>query len=182
MIEGKQIFLRAMEPDDMECFRAMINDPAISHVVVGWSFPVSKYEQMKWYESAVHDKKNLRFTIVLKETGKAVGMVTLSALDWQNRSASHGIKLSSECPKGQGIATDAVMTLMKYAFEEMGLHRLNGGNIAYNKASEVLYLKCGWSIEGVKKEAIYRSGKYHDLLITGILEEDYYKAKERLGW
>lgn len=182
MINGKRIYLRAMEPEDMECFRDMINDPSVSHNVVGWSFPVSKREQMQWYERAVSDKKNLRFTIVLKENDQPVGMVTLSSLDWQNRSATHGIKLHPSCPKGEGIATDAVMTLMQYAFEEVGLHRLETTRIEYNEASKKLYEKCGWKIEGVKKEAIYRSGEFHDLFVVGILEEDYRKAKERLGW
>lgn len=182
MINGKQIYLRAMEPEDMDCFWDMINDPSVSHNVVGWSFPVSKHEQMQWYERAVGDKRNLRFTVVLKEADLPVGMVTLSSLDWQNRSATHGIKLHPDCPKGKGIATDAVMTLMQYAFEEVGLHRLDGSWIDFNEPSRKLYEKCGWSVEGVKKEAIYRDGKYHDLIIVGILKEDYLKAKERLGW
>ena len=182
MIEGKQIYLRAMEMEDMECFRDMINDPRVSQNVVGWSFPVSKREQMQWYERAVGDKKNLRFTVVLKENDQPVGMVTLSSLDWQNRSATHGIKLHPDCPKGRGIATDAVMTLMQYAFDEAGLHRLDGSWIDFNEASQKLYLKCGWSIEGIKKEAIYRSGGFHDLYVVGILEEDYRNVKEQLGW
>lgn len=182
MIDGKMIYLRAMEPEDMECYRDMINDPDISKNVVGWSYPVSKREQMQWYERAVGDKHNLRFTIVLKENDLPVGMVNLVSIDWQNRSAKHGIKLHPACPKGKGIATDAVMTLMGYAFEEMGLHRVETTRIEYNEASRKLYEKCGWKVEGVKREAVYRGGKYHDLVVISALKEDYLKAKERLGW
>ena len=180
-IEGKKIYLRAMELEDMDSYREMINDSSIARNVLGWSFPVSKQEQLKWYEKAVMDKKNLRFTIVLKESNEVVGMVTLSEIDWQNRRASHGIKLSSNCPKRQGIATDAVMTLMKYAFEEMNLNRLDGGRIAYNTASQKLYEKCGWHAEGLKKKALYRNGEYHDQVITGILKEEYLIIKEKMG-
>jgi len=182
MIEGKNIYLRAMEPHDMDCYWEMLNNPSISSNVVGWSFPVSKHEQLQWYERTITDKKNMRFTVVLKESDKAVGMVTLSSIDWQNRSATHGIKLHPSCPKGKGIGTDAVMTLMKYAFEEVNLHRLDGSWIDYNTASINLYTKCGWVVEGVKKEAIFRDGEYHDLKITGITKDEYLVAKERLGW
>ena len=179
---GKKIYLREMELEDMECYREMINDSAIAHNVVGWSFPVSKMEQKNWYEKNILDKKNLRFSVVLKASDQTVGMVTLSKIDWQNRSATHGIKLHPSCPKGQGIGTDAVMTLMKYAFDEVNLNRLDGGRIEYNLSSKMLYEKCGWSDEGVKKKAIYRDGEYHDFIIMGILKEDYQKVKAKLGY
>lgn len=182
MIEGKQIYLRAMEPKDMDCFWDMINDPDISRNVVGWSVPVSKRQQMQWYEYVVGDRTNLRFTIVSKENDTPLGMITLTGVDWQSRSAEHGIKLQASCPKEKGIATDAVMTLMGYAFLEMGLHRIESTRISYNKASEKLYKKCGWIDEGVKREAVYRGGTYHDLIVMSVLKEDYLNAKERLGW
>jgi RimJ/RimL family protein N-acetyltransferase len=182
MIEGKNIYLRVMELEDMDCYREMINTPAVSDKVVGWGFPVSTESQIEWYHKAIHDEKNKRFTIVDKESNMPVGMVTLSGIDWHNRSATHGIKLHPSCPKCKGIGTDAVMTLMKYAFEEVNLNRLDSSHIEGNIPSEKLYLKCGWNIEGMKKNAIYRNGCYHNLKITGITKEDYYKAKEKLGW
>lgn len=175
MIEGNIINLRQMEESDMQCFYEMLNDPSVSSKVVGWSFPVSKVEQNEWYNKAIHYSKNKRFVIATKEDNKPIGMVTLSNIDWQNRSATHGIKLHPSCPKGKGIGTDAVMTLMRFAFEEMNLNRLDGSWMEDNIASEKLYLKCGWKIEGVKEKAIFRNGKYHDLKITGILQDDYYR-------
>lgn len=173
MIEGKSIYLRQMEESDMPYYYDMINDSYIYDRVVGWSFPVSMKEQNDWFEKAVKDNLNKRFTIVLKETNKPVGVVTLTNIDWQNRSAFHGIKLHSSCPKRAGIGTDAVLTLMKYAFNEVNLNRLDTTWLSDNIASENLYLKCGWEIEGIKKKAIFRNGTYHDLKITGITKEKY---------
>lgn len=180
-IEGKKIYLRAMEPEDMEMYREMVNDEEVSRMVVGWSFPVSKYEQMNWYERSVGDA-NKRFTICIKEDNSPVGMVTLTDIDLVNRSAFHGIKLHSSCPKGMGIGTDSVMTLMEYAFNQLNLNRLNGEWLLYNTASKKLYEKCGWTEEGIKRQAIYRNGEYHDLAITGIMKEQYLRKKEELNW
>ncbi len=180
-IKGEKIYLRAMEPEDMEMYRDMINDEDVSRMVVGWSFPVSKKEQMDWYERAVTDE-NKRFTICMLDDDKPVGMVTLTDIDLVNRSAVHGIKLHPSCPKGKGVGTDAVMTLMEYAFNQLNLNRLDGEWLLYNVASKGLYEKCGWHEEGVKKQAIFRDGKYHDLAITGIIKEEFLKTKERLGW
>ncbi len=180
-IMGKQIYLRAMEPEDMDMFMDMINDAEISKMVVGWSFPVSKKEQMDWYNNAV-SSQNKRFTICLQENDKAVGVVTLTNIDFVNRSATHGIKLHPSCPKGRGIGTDAVMTLMEYAFNQINLNRLDGSWLLFNTASKRLYEKCGWHEEGIKKKAVYRDGVYHDLAICGILKEEYIATKEQLEW
>lgn len=181
-INGKKIYLRPMELSDMDAYQTMINDETISQKVVGWSFPVSKEEQLSWYHKVIGDSKNKRFSVVLKQNDEVVGMVTLSSIDWHNRSATHGIKLLPSCPKGEGIGTDAVITLMKYAFEEVNLNRLDGSWIEYNIPSMKLYKKCGWSEEGIKKEAIYRNGKYHNLVIAGITKSEYLNIKETNNW
>ena len=179
-VYGKKIYLRAMEPEDMEMYREMANDPETERLLGGWSFPISKREQLSWYERAVSDKNNLRFTIVVQETEEASGMLNLVDIDWKNGSAFHGIRLSGN--KGKGFGTDAVMTIMKYAFEELRLIRLDGSFIEYNLPSQGLYKKCGWVIEGTKKKAYYRNGQHYNLLIAGITDEEYFEIKERLGY
>lgn len=178
---GEKVLLRAMEPEDMEMFREMVNDPEIEWMIEGWSFPVSSIEQQKWYERAVEDKRNLRFTIELPGEG-AVGMINMVNIDWRYRSAFVGNKLRRGAPKRQGIGTDSVMTLMSYAFEELQFVRLDGSWNEFNEISLALYKKCGWKVEGVKERAVFRGGKYYSRYIGGILAEDYYEAKKRLGW
>ena len=179
-IYGKKVFLRGMEPEDMEMYREMANDPNTERLLGGWSFPISTKEQTEWYEKAVADKRNLRFTIVVQETEEAIGMVNLVDIDWKNGSAFQGIRMSAK--KGQGYGTDAVMALMRYAFEELRLVRLDATILEYNTVSQGLYKKCGWSIEGTKKKAIYRQGKHYNLLIAGITDEEYYAIKKDLDY
>lgn len=179
-IYGKKVYLRAMEPEDMEVFRSMTNDPQTERLLGGWSFPVSVQEQMLWYEKVVTDKQNLRFTIVVQETENVIGMLNLVNIDWKNGSAFQGIRLGKE--KGKGYGTDAVMTSMKYAFEELRLVRLDGSFIEYNIPSQKMYQKCGWNIEGIKKKAYFREGKHHSLLVAGITDEEYFIAKEKLEY
>lgn len=181
-IYGKKVLLRAMEPEDMEMLREMINDLEIERMVGGWSFPVSKHEQLRWYERVVDDKRNLRFIIEIIETGEAIGMINLTDLDWKNRVGFHGIKLKSSAPKGQGYATDAVMALEWYAFEQLNLNRLDGACIVYNDASQRLYDKCGVKVEGIRRQAIYKDGQYFDQQYTGVLRDDYFTAKKSLNW
>ena len=172
-IYGKKVVLRAMEPSDCEMVREMFNDPEIEDLVVGWAFPLSKYAQEKWYENHYGDQ-DFRFIIETEEDG-AVGIATLLDIDWKNRSAEHGIKLAKKERRGKGIGTDAVMAIMRYAFDELGLNRLNGSWFTDNIASKHMYMKCGWREEGIRRKYIYKHGQWRDLVVTGILAEDYYK-------
>lgn len=181
-IYGEKVKLRAMEKEDMEMLREIVNDPETEKMVGGWSFPVSKTQQENWYERVVGDQRNLRFIIEVLETKEAIGLINLVDIDWKNRSGFHGIKLHPNAPKGKGYAKDAIMALEWYAFEQLQLNRLDGSCIVYNIASQNLYDKCGVKVEGIKRKAVYKDGQYWDQQVTGVLKEDYLKAKEEMNW
>lgn len=170
---GNKVILRALEIEDMEFLREMLNDPEMESAVIGWSFPTSKFEQALWYEKAIIDKQNLKFAIQTK-AGEIIGLATLGKIDWKNRKANHGIKLSKNAPRGQGYATDAVMAVMKYAFEELQLNRLEGSLFEQNVASKRLYTKCGWVIEGKVRQSVFKNNEYRDEIILGILRDEYF--------
>ncbi len=172
-IYGKKVMLRAAELDDAEMIRDMFNDPEIENLVGGWAFPISSYAQRKWMETHYNDN-DYRFVIETKEDG-AVGIATLTDIDWKNRVAFHGIKLAKRENRSKGIGTDAVMAIMRYAFDELQLHRLDGAWFSSNIPSKNMYMKCGWKEEGVRREYIYKRGEYRDLVLSGILAKDYYE-------
>ena len=172
-IKGKFVTLRAIEESDMELLKEMLNDPDIEDHVVGWAFPVSLYTQKQWYLGSINDSKNQRFVIETQEDG-AVGLATLTSIDWKNRTATHGIKLAKRENRTKGIGTDTVMAIMRYAFDQLQFHRLDGSWFESNVGSVKLYTKCGWKQEGIKREAVYKSGHYRDLTIAGILSTEYY--------
>ena len=176
-IYGKKVVLRAIELSDCEMIRGMFNDAQMEDLVVGWAFPISQFAQEKWLETHYADQNSFRFIIETKEDGP-VGIATLVDIDWKNRRAEHGIKLSSKECRTKGIGTDAVMALMRYAFDELGLHRLDGSWFSNNAASIGLYKKCGWSEEGVRREYVYKRGEFRDLTVVGILDKDYYALIE----
>ena len=91
----------------------------------------------------MNDRNDFRFVIETSEDG-AVGIATLTGIDWKNRTATHGIKLANQENRSRGIGTDTVLAIMRYAFEELGLHRLESSIFPENVASRKLYSKCGW--------------------------------------
>ena len=177
-IKGKKVTLRAMEKADCEMIREMFNDPEIENLVVGWAFPVSSFAQEKWFENHYNDNTNFRFVIETEEDG-AVGIATLTGIDWKNRRATHGIKLANKERRSKGIGTDTVMAIMRYAFDELQLNRLDGSWFPENIASRGMYMKCGWKEEGIRRNYIFKNGKYRDLVVVGILADEYHELIEK---
>lgn len=174
MIEGKKIILRPVEESDLDFCQMLYNDQYIRQMVVGWDFPVSKENQKKWFELSIDDKKNIRFIIETKQKRK-IGVTGLWDIDWHNRNALTGIKLSvTKEVKGKGYGRDAIMTMNAFAFFDVGLHKLWSEILDYNIPSFKSYVeRSGWKVEGKLREHIFRNGVFHDLYYVSCLKEDF---------
>jgi len=173
MIEGKKVRLRPVEEKDLEFCQAIYNDPHLRQVLVGWDFPVSLHSQRKWFESLAGDSRNLRLMVETKE-GQPIGLTGLWDIDWHNRHALTGIKLTSQSTQGKGYGRDAIMLMNAYSFFEVGLHRLWATIIDYNIPSFKSYCeRSGWKVEGLFRQHIFRNGAFHDLYCVACLEEDF---------
>jgi RimJ/RimL family protein N-acetyltransferase len=181
-IYGKKVVLRAIEESDLPLLQKWSNDPTIQSMLGGWHFPVNLQDQRKWFEAISLNSPNQRFAIETAEDG-LIGTTNLVAIDWQNGNAFHGMLIGDKDLRGKGYALDAVMTLMRFAFEECGLHRLDGDMIEYNAASLKFYLeKCGWNQEGIKKGWYFRKNQRWDKVIVGITKDDYIAHCEKIRY
>ncbi|WP_165389133.1 GNAT family N-acetyltransferase [Pseudoalteromonas rubra] len=171
---GKKVTLRAIEKHDADFLLELVNSAELEHWVVGSSVPLSSLQQGKWIDNLSNSYSNIRL-IVENMEGVVVGFANIVEIDFVNRSAVHGVKFAKEF-RGCGYAKDAVFTIMEYAFNQLNLNRLESTILSYNESSIGLYTKaCGWNIEGVKKSAVFKNGKYNDLVMIGITKEEYSK-------
>ncbi|MEM5720315.1 GNAT family protein, partial [Proteus mirabilis] len=138
--------------------------------------------QKMWFEKIQNDSNNI-YLVIDTEDEKNIGLATIINIDWKNRRAYHGIKIGESKNRGKGIGTDVVMAVMRYAFDELQLNRLDGSIMEGNKLSEKLYIdKCGWKKEGKMRKYIFKRGKYYDLTWVGILKEEYYDTVKKLRY
>jgi RimJ/RimL family protein N-acetyltransferase len=182
ILKGKIVTLRPIEEEDLEFVRTLFNDPELESLVVGWSWPVSKYQHRKWFEKVSADTNSIRYIIETKEDGP-VGTSGWRPIDWKNRiAASIGIRIINKQLRSKGIGIDTSMAMFKYIFDELQLNRTDSEVIEYNKASIKLLEKLGYKLEGVRRNYIYKNGKYNNLLLYGLLREEYYEAVKRLKY
>lgn len=148
----------------------------------GWHFPVGAQDQQAWYRSLKLDSLNQRLAIEEPKLG-LVGTANIVSIDWQNRTAFHGMLIGDESVRGKGVALDAVMALMRFVFNEMGLFRLDSDIIEYNAASIKFYTeKAGWRREGVREGWFFRNGRRWDKVIVGITADEYRDHSHKTGY
>ncbi len=177
-IVGQNIILRAIEQSDLPLLQRWSNNPEIQYWLGGWHAPSSLFVMNNWFERITTDDNNIRFAIEHKELG-LIGTANLVNINWKDKNAFHGMLLGDKEVRGKGIGYEVVSLIMFFAFEELGLNRLDSTIIEYNMASRKLYIeKCGWEVEGIAKEWYFRKNKYWDKLLLGITRSNYY-AKQK---
>jgi RimJ/RimL family protein N-acetyltransferase len=172
-IFGKRVVLKAIEIEDMVLLQKWANDPEIQYWLGGWHFPTNFEDQKKWFLALNANSLNQRFSVHSSDLG-LIGTANLIEIDWKNKNAFHGMLLGDKVIRGKGYGVDIVMAIMRYAFEELGLERLDGSMIEYNEASLKLYIgKCGWKEEGRQRNWYFRKNRFWDKIIVGITKSDY---------
>ena len=114
------------------------------------------------------------WAILTEELGH-IGFIALHQIDWRHRSASGGLYVGETGAWGRGFASDAVRVRTRFAFETLGLHRIEGHTM--NPAMRRVYEKCGYVHEGVARQKRWRDGKWVDVDLFSLLESDYFAAR-----
>jgi RimJ/RimL family protein N-acetyltransferase len=182
IIRGKKLILRAIEEQDLQHLHKWSNDPEINYMLGGWHFPSSLKDQTSWYNSLSMNSDNQRFAIETNEM-ELIGMANLVDINWKDRNAFHGMLLGDVNTRGKGYGVDTIMAITRFAFEELGLMRLNTTIIANNEASMRVYLdKCGWVREGVRRKYYFRKNQWWDQVVVGITKDDYFDQIKRTDY
>lgn len=168
-IYGEKVMLRAIEAKDCDMLLKLINDPDTEKMLGGGSFPVSEQHQKEWIEKQASNQETLRCIVEVIDEKKAVGTVILSGIDYKNGNAEIHIKLTADEGRGKGYGSDAIKTIVQYAFEELRLHCIYATVLEYNAVSAKMFEKCGFEKEGILKERVYKNGTYIDMISYSII-------------
>lgn len=131
--------------------------------------PVTSQEVERWYQR--YSSSPLCW--VVEVAGRCVGNARLDHLDEANRSARYAVGLFEPAVWGRGHGTELTRLILRYAFENMHLHRVDLIVLEYNLRAIACYRKCGFVQEGVLRESALVAGKWHSDVQMSILEHEY---------
>lgn len=163
-LKGPNIWLRALEPEDLDFLHAVENDESIWEVS-NTQTPYSKFLIRRYLENAqqdIYEAKQLRLAICKGKDFRAIGLIDLYDFDPRNRRAGIGIVIRHPLERRQGVGSESLELLIGYAFAKLGLHQLYANIDVHNEASISLFTKFGFEKIGVKKDWNLMAGKYKD--------------------
>jgi ribosomal-protein-alanine N-acetyltransferase len=107
--------------------------------------------------------------VIVDDSGSVVGRITLNGITrGPFQSCSLGYWLS-DSHNGRGIATTAVRDMMRVAFEELGLHRIQAGTLRHNVRSQRVLERTGFVRFGVAPAYLKIAGTWQDHVLFQVL-------------
>ena len=110
--------------------------------------------------------------VVRREDGALIGTCTLAHIDAQNRRAEIGFMLRPDC-WGQGYMSEALSTLLRFAFEELAMHRIEADVDPRNGPSIRLLERLGFQREGLLRERWLVGQEVNDTVFYGLLQREW---------
>jgi RimJ/RimL family protein N-acetyltransferase len=171
MIAGEHVILRAFELEDVErCYRWM-NDPNIVRTLKT-RYPIAFQNEQEWLERAMHASHNERhFAIERKDDRAHIGNVSIHDIDWVSRNAWFGLFIGEPSAWNRGFGSDAISTVVRFAFDDMNLMKLRINVFDYNDRAKHVLEGRGFVQEGKLERDFYREGQWHDIVILSIFRE-----------
>ncbi|MHB1156617.1 MAG: GNAT family N-acetyltransferase [Phycisphaerales bacterium] len=178
--EGERIYFRPVEPEDEPLLRRWINDPRVWSTL-GHRLPINAVREREFIDNCGKDDKNIIFGVVVRDGEQLIGTCGLHGIHAVNRNATYGLVIGDVEQHGCGYGTETTKLALKFAFEELNLHRVELTVFDFNQRAIRAYEKAGFVREGCHRQAFYRHGQFHDVLRYGVLHEDWIKQPETNG-
>lgn len=163
-LQGSTIYLRALEPEDLDFIYSIENDEDI-WPVSNTATPYSRFLIRQYLENAhqdIFEAKQLRLAICIKSTQNPIGLIDLFDFDPQNQRAGIGIIIKEGSNRNNGYGKEALGLLINFAFTHLQVHQLYANIGIDNAASIALFTTFGFACAGIKKDWNKVNNQYCD--------------------
>jgi RimJ/RimL family protein N-acetyltransferase len=174
MIEGRLVRLRALDLDDVERAYSWVNDREVTQYLM-LRYPMSRAQEEKFLKDAATEGSSFPEVRLAIETrdGVHIGICGLHRARPEDRGAEFGIMIGDKSFWSNGYGTDALQTLLRFAFDQMNLHKVALGVFEFNERAKACYRKCGFVEEGRFREEYFQDGQYWDVIRMSILRREW---------
>jgi [ribosomal protein S5]-alanine N-acetyltransferase len=177
-LRGARVTLRALLDADVDDLYAAFSDPEVMRY---WDVPpMPSVADAVTFLAEIHEGFRTRTLFqwgVDAGTGQIVGTCTLLNVNTTHRRGEIGFALARP-HWGQGLASDAVATLIGFCFRDLALHLLEADVDPRNERSKRLLERQGFVREGYLRERYQVSGEIQDAVLLGLLRRDWLTSSD----
>lgn len=171
----ERLILRRMRASDAEDMYEYAKDPEVTRYLTWYPHPDVDYtrDYLEYLGTRYRVGDFFDWAITLRENGKMIGTCGFTSFDFTNDSAELGYVLNPAF-RGRGIVPEALLAVMKFGFNRLGLNREEVHFFCDNEASRRVAEKAGMTFEGIRRKAMLIKGEYESIGVCSILREEFY--------
>ena len=180
--QDRLVRLRAAEPDDWELLWRWNQDGELLRHLERLHPPQSRAAVKRWLEeTATRQPKDDEFGVTIETlAGEPVGGLGTHHCDPANGTFSYGLSIAHE-HRRRGYARAAIGLVLRYFFEERRYRKAWVHVYGFNEASLRLHEGLGFQREGRLRQMLFTQGRYHDILVLGLLADEYTASNSATG-
>ena len=176
-MQGNTVSLRPLKKADVRSIARWHDDREIM-TMISLTRTGSEEYWSEWLERKLQSPSAIYFGIVSKNDDRLIGYIHLEELyPTQKLCRDVGILIGEKDMWSKGYGTEAMELLLRFAFEELGLHRLELMTFTFNRRGIRVWEKVGFKREGLMRRARLANGEWQDLYFYALLEDEYRRRK-----
>jgi RimJ/RimL family protein N-acetyltransferase len=170
VVAGSRVSLVRPDPAWFALAASWINDPAVARTLItSVPWPLDPVDVASWLPST---EPPTAFLVVPAGERRPVGLSHFHSYDAAAKSIKLAILLEPTA-QGRGFGTEAVRLMVGYAFSRFDLNRVALSAFANNPAGLRAYERAGFRVEGVRRRAWFREGRFRDDVLMAVLRRDW---------
>ena len=168
MINGERVCLVPISLNDTEnIIRWRNSEDVKKYFIYQELFTKESHEQR--LKEQVFAGKCKQYIIYMKNDMRPIGSVYLRDIDNKNKKAEYGIFIGEVDYRGRGIGTEAARLIVRYAFNNLKLHKIMLRVIATNLTAINSYKRAGFVKEAYLKDEVIIDSEYKDIVYMAII-------------
>jgi RimJ/RimL family protein N-acetyltransferase len=174
MLYGNKVKLRAYSTEDLPNIMAWINDREVTRNLALGIWPISKEAEEEWIRKIVMQEDPQNHVVVIETLdGIYLGSAGLHKIDMRSGHAEIGIVIGKKEYWSKGYGSDALRTLIKFAFSNLRLRKLYLKTMGSNLRAQKCYSKLGFKEVGRLKAHELKEGMYEDIIYMELFQEEF---------
>ena len=183
---GDHVYLRPHLPSDVDSdWYQWFNDADVTRFMFKGVFPNTREQQAAFFaelEQKQQSRTHLQLAVVNRETDTFAGVMSLGSIDWVNRAAEIGLVIGRADLRGRQNGLEAMALLMHHGFSTLNLNRIYAGqHVGLERWKLALMRHLAFVQEGTLRQAMFKDGRYNDVVAISVLAEDWWRRWEEAG-
>jgi len=178
VLGGNQVTLRELRASDAPSLFALLTTEEVARFISPPPTTVEGFEKfIAWTIRQRTAGTYACFAVTLKGYDTAIGIFQMRETEPGFGTAEWGFAIGSPF-WGTGVFQEGADLVLEFAFETLGVHRLEARSAVRNGRGNGALRKLGAVQEGLLRKSFFRNGEYLDQVLYAIVDDDWRFSRE----